>query len=612
MASTLPPDPYKALGLTRDAADAATIKSTYRKLVLKCHPDKVNDESLKKQKQEEFHKIQQAYELIGDEEKRQTYDAEVRLDFLRREKANRIGPSVDVKTARYEVRTAAPAGAASSASGPSRYEERERKSPRSFEEDRFHEERARKFDTYDPYPKYSSSRTSRTEKELPIRVTRVSSDRTRSDTKKTRDREERRDRSNKFVHIEDEISSNDEKARYEADYRRRSEDARRMKDEEEAKRAAAEARRKADDRRSYEDPRYDRQRKLSDQESEAMRHMFRTKTEVIDPRPSASRTTSRDVRPETYDRSTRREVRPEQVRRSSARPKEVRTSSSGRDRDRKGIPEIVDWGDDDRKPPSFKQSSSSPADIHLSPSRVTPQRAYTEVPSRDHRVTESSPSPVFRRCETMPVSHSPSSRRKEPPLVRPSLLRSSETLAQHEPSSRSSPETAYPTVPPPQSSSSKKYYYPTSESGVRLSPHDLGVASGHRTVLHEPTRHVTRSPPPLSRPPMGSNRPSEISSIQYTTTPSKLSSVPPPLGRTATMNISPSRGDDRGRSRPSLYGEIPKRENARRQASFSPEEISYSKKIGPEDVRWSRGREPAEKGREYAKPTLTRHATYVY
>ncbi|PVH97567.1 heat shock protein DnaJ, partial [Periconia macrospinosa] len=67
------PDPYKALGVSKDA-DAAQIKSTYRKLVLKCHPDKVTDESLKAQKQEEFHKIQQAYEVIGDESKRELYD----------------------------------------------------------------------------------------------------------------------------------------------------------------------------------------------------------------------------------------------------------------------------------------------------------------------------------------------------------------------------------------------------------------------------------------------------------------------------------------------------------------------------------------------------------
>ncbi|KAF2805135.1 heat shock protein DnaJ, partial [Mytilinidion resinicola] len=73
MDSDLPPDPYAALGVPKNA-EAATIKSTYRKLVLKCHPDKVTDESLKLQKQDEFHKIQSAYELIGDEDKRAVYD----------------------------------------------------------------------------------------------------------------------------------------------------------------------------------------------------------------------------------------------------------------------------------------------------------------------------------------------------------------------------------------------------------------------------------------------------------------------------------------------------------------------------------------------------------
>lgn len=583
MASMLPPDPYKALGLTKDA-DAATIKSTYRKLALKCHPDKVSDESLKQQKQEEFHKIQQAYELIGDEDKRATYDAEVRLDLLRREKLSRGEPRVEVKTARYEVRTAAPAGATFSASGQPRYDER--KTSRSFEDERYWDDRARKFETYDPYPKHSSTRTARPEKEPAIRV-RVTSDRTRSDHKKTRERD--RDRSGKFVYVEDDTSSNDEKARFESSWHRRN-------NEDDVKKAAADARRKAEDRRSYEEPQHDRQherqhdrqRKLSDQTSEAMHHILHTKG-VVDPRPTTIRTSSsREIRPEIHDRSSRRD-RTETARRSSARPKEHR--------DRKGVPEIVEWGEDDRKVPSFKHSSSSPADIHLPPTRVTPQRAYTEAPpSREHRRTESSPTPAFRRSETMPIPHTSSSRKTTTP--RSSTLRSSENLAHHEPLSRS-PEAAYPIIPPPQSSSSKKYYYHTQAGGVRLVPADVEVANGHRTILHEPNRHRTRSPSPLTRPPMGPNAP-------------KLSVPPPPLGRAATVNISPAHGDDRGRSRPSLYGEIPQRENARRHPSYSPEAVTYSRKIGPDDIKWSRGRESIDKDREYTRPTLTRPATFAY
>ena len=69
------PDHYKALGLD-NTADASTIKATYRKLVLKCHPDKVTDPALKEQKQEEFHNIQQAYECLIDQEKRSKYDVD--------------------------------------------------------------------------------------------------------------------------------------------------------------------------------------------------------------------------------------------------------------------------------------------------------------------------------------------------------------------------------------------------------------------------------------------------------------------------------------------------------------------------------------------------------
>ncbi|KAF2124043.1 heat shock protein DnaJ, partial [Dothidotthia symphoricarpi CBS 119687] len=71
--TTLPPDPYLALGLPRDV-DQAKIKSAYRKLVLKCHPDKVSDPLMREDKIDEFRKVQQAYEIIGDEDKRARYD----------------------------------------------------------------------------------------------------------------------------------------------------------------------------------------------------------------------------------------------------------------------------------------------------------------------------------------------------------------------------------------------------------------------------------------------------------------------------------------------------------------------------------------------------------
>jgi curved DNA-binding protein CbpA len=612
----LPPDPYLALGLPKDV-DLETIKKTYRKLVLKCHPDKFTDPSVKLQKQEEFHKIQQAYELVGEEDARGRYDAEVKLEALRREKAARgaSGARPDVRSANYDVRTQAPAGASFKTTGTSRYDDHK---PSRSHDDRYYEERARKYDTYEAYPsKQTTSRSSR-EKVSPQKA-RESSDRARADYKKSRDKD--RDRDRKHVATERERDSDhsaDEKARYEADYKRRSEDARRRAEEDDARKAAADLRRKAedrrsyedgkydrkaDDRRSYEDSKYDRKQKQSAQESDAVRHMrLSASAKAEAERPSPSRTnSSRDVRDYYDPRDSRsRRDRPETVRRSSARPRE-RHSPPGRDR--KG-PEIVDWEPEERKIPAFQHSSSSPAEIYVP--RATPLRSFTES-SRDPRRSETSPTPMFRRSETLPsVPQASSTSRKASTVPRPSGLR--ESVTPHD-SGASSPE-AYPTIPS-SAAATKRYYY-TPGGGVIIPPEDMGVANGHRTITREPERQRHRSPSPLTRPPMGPNRPSESSSVRYTSAAPKSSVPPPPIGRSATtMNM----GEDRGRSR--LYGEVgaeaSRRENARRQTSFSPEKVSYSRKIGPDDVRWApQSGSGRDRDRDYPKPSLSRHATYVF
>ncbi|OHE92798.1 molecular chaperone DnaJ [Colletotrichum orchidophilum] len=109
--SALPPDPYKILGVSKDA-QVTDIRSAYRKLVLKCHPDKVQDPTLKAQKQDEFQKVQQAYEILSDENERGKYDDNVRLAELRKEigkgmSANTSAPRAPAARS-YEVRTAEP------------------------------------------------------------------------------------------------------------------------------------------------------------------------------------------------------------------------------------------------------------------------------------------------------------------------------------------------------------------------------------------------------------------------------------------------------------------------------------------------------------------------
>lgn len=68
-------DPYTVLGLSLDAAPAA-IRSSYKKLILQCHPDKVHDESLRDEKAAQFQKVQEAYELLIDTRRKRKYDEE--------------------------------------------------------------------------------------------------------------------------------------------------------------------------------------------------------------------------------------------------------------------------------------------------------------------------------------------------------------------------------------------------------------------------------------------------------------------------------------------------------------------------------------------------------
>lgn len=105
--SSLPQqDPYQTLGISKDA-DLTAVKSAYRKLALKCHPDKFQDAALKAVKQDEFQKLQQAYELLSDDMERMKYDEQTKLYELRKE-MGRGGPPPGQSVFDYEVRTAEP------------------------------------------------------------------------------------------------------------------------------------------------------------------------------------------------------------------------------------------------------------------------------------------------------------------------------------------------------------------------------------------------------------------------------------------------------------------------------------------------------------------------
>jgi len=63
-------DFYRVLGVSRDASDDA-IKKAYRKLVFQHHPDRNPDSTHAEPK---IREINAAYEVVGDPEKRRTYD----------------------------------------------------------------------------------------------------------------------------------------------------------------------------------------------------------------------------------------------------------------------------------------------------------------------------------------------------------------------------------------------------------------------------------------------------------------------------------------------------------------------------------------------------------
>ncbi|MEM9329842.1 MAG: DnaJ C-terminal domain-containing protein [Pseudomonadota bacterium] len=64
------PNPYSVLGVSK-AADEKAIKSAFRKLAKKYHPDQNKDD---RNAQAKFAEVNQAYEILGDQEKRAQFD----------------------------------------------------------------------------------------------------------------------------------------------------------------------------------------------------------------------------------------------------------------------------------------------------------------------------------------------------------------------------------------------------------------------------------------------------------------------------------------------------------------------------------------------------------
>jgi DnaJ family protein C protein 9 len=73
---------YEILGLSKETATDSTIRTAYRRLALRCHPDKQSANATEKQKQkaaEDFQEIGIAYAVLSDEKRKNKYDRTGRI-----------------------------------------------------------------------------------------------------------------------------------------------------------------------------------------------------------------------------------------------------------------------------------------------------------------------------------------------------------------------------------------------------------------------------------------------------------------------------------------------------------------------------------------------------
>ncbi|KAK1775798.1 hypothetical protein QBC45DRAFT_453702 [Copromyces sp. CBS 386.78] len=181
--SSLPPDPWQVLGIAK-TADKTEIRTAYRKLVLKCHPDKVQDPTLKAEKQDEFQKVQQAYELLNNDEERAKYEHQVRMNELNQQKTRAASKSAAHSPAarsspRHKEFAFTPTPERSSHRTTTSSREKMYSQPsRSHEEVltarfadmNFNEERrARRATSYEKQPRHEDERPSRREEEKTFR-----------------------------------------------------------------------------------------------------------------------------------------------------------------------------------------------------------------------------------------------------------------------------------------------------------------------------------------------------------------------------------------------------------------------------------------------------------
>lgn len=632
----LPPDPYLALGLPKDATQAA-VKTAHRKLVLKCHPDKVTDPDAKQAAADQFHKIQTAYEILIDEDRRGRYDAQVRLAGLRKEAMESRSGGGAARSSHKSSHEApvrpAYASRASERMAP-QYEERRPSYAADYFDVKPRSSPARKEAEYE---RPSSKRSEPKEKvRTSARDVKESERERRKEKTRKTDRETRKERETKYnPYIVDESDSESD------EHARRS---RRMRDEEIAMRKAREA--------QYEDSYRHRKesaaeahdtvsRKWHDAHDYIQSSRTRPRAEPMEdarPRPRMDPREETERRPSAARMSSTkdkveyvkgRDGRPSVVvRRTSERPKSKDVEppraeySSRREPERRSSAEKLA----ERRPPMLNTSKSSPSDIRILGGDK--QRSQSVQVDAEHQPRVS----PIKRAETMPYGI--------PRVADNTVPAKSSNLRQTEfPEGLATPATTPDNATPP---SNKFNYgrtyaddgeYPTPDGYVRTEVREPSAKS-RPTVAHR----VTRSPSPIKeareareQPREREERPRDLhtrdgrsartSSARYPSSPQPAM----PARTTSYMYSGPERGVEayerprptmsRGESlrtdiptRETLYGEVPTTRSpltgSRHRSAAGDEGIRYAKAPRPEDIKVQSGY--SSMGRRAERPMYTR------
>ncbi|KAI9737502.1 MAG: hypothetical protein M1834_009657 [Cirrosporium novae-zelandiae] len=629
MESPIPPDPYKALGVPKDATQDE-IKRSYRKLVLKCHPDKlagITDETLLRRKSDEFTRVQEAYEILSDEKKRTHYENKLRLAELRKEKMQREAASTarnmggyGSSTTAFEVRNNGQVY--EERVPPARFFDSDDSNSRLFEEPR----PRRAYDYEEPPLRTKRAVPEEKKQSRPVESDRYRSTKVQSresersghyDRRKTRDKERRREATDKYstraVFAESDSEEGDifddhrhHRGRYDDSSSKRKEkydDRKRDRYEDEYSSGSR--------RKETREPRESRESRRSreDRYEDDWREKHTTAADYI----AQSRTKGGPVERDPFSKASlayidkiSRHVEP----RSSGRGMFVRESSksrSSKDRHRSVDP--------------YESRRSPPKDAPP----VPPLRSNTdyERPSKSSRAEM----PGLRRSETTPLAGMTSSRRSTEPSSKTSKLKTSTGNHDSGYSSPTSPDVHYTTTKPHKSTRYKvvdgEDYrnkivvedLPPPRHNIRMespSPHRERERESHRS-FERPSVSVRSSSKPTR-----SNSYAPDPSRYQSAFPDRNLDIPPipPLPRQHSERIPPS-----STSRPNPPP-LSRGQSARGEIFGSPPayKVRYAPVIRPEDVQYTslrRGSEPLERRTQAAyvhlKPeTLHQSSSRVY